>query len=265
MAPVVTLRTEVVHRYVFELRYELGHVYWDRAGRIARELTSREGWDVDSIDPNNCQVTHRDRNMAFDFGPRRLDLHQTQNADVGTLAPVGEFASIAETFSGIVATTLDVPFCTRIGFRVWNLYPMSTQAEAFDALRNLKLFRIDAASEDSLGRPSDAKFSLVVERPKHMLRIALTSFEQNVDLPASVLRAAREKAKDHWRDQKQVRIAQLKAKKIVSTYPHFGILLDLDAYVEDPPNPDALSISAFIVDAMSEMTQVRSLVLERSP
>ena len=50
MATVVDLRTEVIHRYVFELRYDFGQIYWDRAGRIAKAiLAEQEEWDVNTI------------------------------------------------------------------------------------------------------------------------------------------------------------------------------------------------------------------------
>ena len=69
MTSVVDLKTEVIHRYVFELRYEFGQTYWDRAGRVAREILSdSEGWDFDIIDMNHCQLTRRDQNLLFNFG-----------------------------------------------------------------------------------------------------------------------------------------------------------------------------------------------------
>ena len=43
MKTVVDLKTEVIHRYVFELRYDFGQVYWDRAGRISKAILAQQG------------------------------------------------------------------------------------------------------------------------------------------------------------------------------------------------------------------------------
>ena len=62
------MSTEVVHRYVLELRFDFGHVYWDRAGRIAKEILGLEGWDFEQIDMNHCRLSKRDLNVVFNFG-----------------------------------------------------------------------------------------------------------------------------------------------------------------------------------------------------
>ena len=51
-------------------------------------------------------------------------------------------------------------------------------------------------------------------------------------------------------------------KKIVQSFPQFGILVDLDAYIEDPPYPDGLSISDFVASASEDFSIVKKLVLE---
>ncbi len=108
MASVVNVRTEVIHRYVFELRYDFGQVYWDRAGRISKAiLAEQEEWDFNAIDVNRCQLVRRSANLAFSFGHEKLDLAQTQTADVEELLPLREFAAIAEKGSDVVANHLD--------------------------------------------------------------------------------------------------------------------------------------------------------------
>ena len=263
MATVVDLRTEVIHRYVFELRYDFGQVYWDRAGRISKAiLAEEEEWDFNAIDINRCQLVRRAANMAFNFGHEKLDLAQTQNADVEELLPLHEFAAIAEKSAGIVANHLEMDSFPRIGFRAWLLYPAADREKSCSFVRNLKLFRLHPAATKALGTPSEVSYRLVVERPSHMLRIAVAPFEQQVDLPPRVLRAARTKAKDRHRGQKQVLIDQQKAKKTIGHYPQFGLLLDFDSYVEDPPYPDEFPISDFIANSFEDFQQAREVVLE---
>src|ERR1022692_2087492 len=88
MALIVKPVTEVIHRYVVELKYEFGQVYWDRAGRIAKSILNENvDWDFDTIDTNRCQLSNRERNVAFSFGSEKLDLSQTQSSEVETLIP----------------------------------------------------------------------------------------------------------------------------------------------------------------------------------
>lgn len=262
MATPAVLTTGIAHRYVYELRYEFGQVYWDRAGRIAKEiLAENKEWEFDAIDLNRCRLSHRDSNMMFNFGPEKLDLSQTQNADVEHLLSVGEFGALAEVVTSIVVEQLDLVYFPRIGFRKWRLYGTTDREQSYQFMRDLKLFRMESSVTDALGEIFEVSHRLVVERKEHMVRIALGPFEQQVALSPSIIRAAKEKAHQHPRQQKQILIDQMMAKRKIEHYPLFGILLDMDAYVEDPPYPDGLSVSDFIATADDDFDDLRRTVL----
>lgn len=262
MGTVVGLGVGIVHKYVYELRYDFGQVYWDRAGRIAKEILSeREEWDFDKIDIKHCQLVNRDLNLAFNFGHAKLDLSQTQSVDVESLLDVGEFAKLAETITSTVVDNLDLEFFPRVGFRVWHLYPSMDREQSHQMVQDLKLFSLDPALSSTLGDVSEVSHRLVVDRKKHMLRIAVAPFEQQVELPPSLIRAAKVQAKKESHGQRQKRIDALKAQKTIKHFPHFGVLLDLDAYFEDPPYPDDLSISDFITRAFEDFREIMRTVL----
>jgi hypothetical protein len=261
MATVVGLKTEVVHRYVFELRFEFGHVYWDRAGRIAKEILGIEGWDFEQIDMNHCHLARRDRNLNVNFGPGKLDLSQTQGPDVAELMPPGEFGATAEELATIVVKHLEVDTFPRIGFRVWHLYPSADREESQHLVQSLRMFSTDSQIQERLGPVSEVSHRLVVERPAHMLRIAVAPFEQAVELPPSVVRAAKPKTRDLRHNRKGF-LDKLKAERIIRNYPQFGLLVDLDAYVEDPPYPDDLAASDFITNAIQDFETIKPLLLE---
>ncbi len=271
VTPVVDLKTEVVHRYVFELRYELGQAYWDRAGRTAREiLSNNEGWDFRSIDVNTCQVVREDVNLVFSFGHAKLDLAETQTADVETLLPSGEFGKIAETVTTTVVKNLELQFFPRIGLRAWHLYPSIDRDQSYEFARRLKLFNLDSETEQTLGPVFESSFRLVVARDNHMLRIAVAPFEQQINLSLSLIRTAKAKPFKQESDKKrqpgidkrqQALIDKMKAQKKIEHYPQFGLLLDLDAYIEDPPYPDHLSVSDFVASAIDDFTRVKRTIL----
>jgi hypothetical protein len=175
-----------------------------------------------------------------------------------------EFGATADVLAEKVARVLELEAFTRIGFRAWHLYPTASKADAFERIESLKLFSIDPELQQRLGQVSDRSHTLVVERPDHMARVALTAFEQRVEIPPSVLDAARGRARDSWKDQKQLMIAKLRAKKIVDAYPADGLLLDIDAYVEEPPYPTGLSVSDFVSSAARDVQEIKKLVLAKS-
>ena len=258
----LNLNTEVIHKYVFELRYDFGQLYWDRSGRVAKQILNEfDDWDFDSVDGGRCQLSNREQNVAFNFGPERLDLSQSQNADVDSLMDVGEFAKFAEDATARVIESLELEFFSRIGFRVLHLYPASDRENAEQLVGKLKLFQIDRDMSDVIRAPTEMSFRIVTERDKNMLRIAVSPFEQNIPLSPRILLAAKTEARQLSRNQRRARIDQLKAKKKIEHYPQFGVLLDLDAYLEEPPVPTDLSISEFILEAYADFSAVKSEVL----
>ena len=175
MDTIVSLSTEVIHRFVFEVRYDFGQLYWDRAGRVSRQILSAfENWDSDSVSITTSRLSNRELNMVFNFGPAKLDLAQTQDADVDQLVSVGEFAKIAEDATSIVIESLELEWFSRIGFRMWHLYPTSDRNEAVSRISELRHFRIDTQSSPAISNPTDIAYHVVEERSKNMLRIAIS-------------------------------------------------------------------------------------------
>jgi hypothetical protein len=189
--------------------------------------------------------------------------------------PPDKFGGMAELLAEIVVKHLEVDTSPRIGFRVWHLYPTGDRDESYDHMRALAAFRLDDGALQSLGDVSETAHRLVVERQKHMLRVAVVPFEQNIELPPSVVQAAKLKThrvrsgeeRDKYRTKaaryrrKRALLDKLKAERTIKSYPQFGVLLDLDAYIEDPPFPDDLSISDFVSNAVDDFAQVKPIVL----
>ena len=89
MERVVSSVTGVTHRYIFELRYDSGELYWDRSGRVARNLAAEKGWALQSIDPNGSHIWNEDQNLVFTYSSTKLDLVQGQTQQVPNLLSSG--------------------------------------------------------------------------------------------------------------------------------------------------------------------------------
>ena len=55
----------------------------------------------------------------------------------------------------------------------------------------------------------------------------------------------------------------MKAKKAISSYPPVGMMIDLDAYIEDVPYPDEVSARTFIEGAMEDFDVIAEAILSR--
>jgi hypothetical protein len=263
VASVVTLSTGVVHRYIFELRYDFGHLYWDRCGRVINQIiASQEKWNFEKMGSGFCHLRSAEANLDFNYGWAKLDLMQSQDREVSSLLPIGEFGATAEALAGSVVSILQLDHFSRIGFRAHYLYPTSGLDQAHDVLKKLKLFSLHSELDQTLGTTSEASFRTVIQRPEQKVRIALSPFEQQINLSPGVVEAARTKARDRWKDQRKVLLAALKAQHMIKQFPQFGVLLDLDASIEEPPFPDSLSVSDFVSRAESEFRALMPRVLE---
>ena len=261
MPYIVVPATGVQHRFVFELRYECGELYWDRCGRIARTLASREGWALQSIDLNGCHIWNEDKNLIFSYSATKLDLTQAQSQDVTELLSPGEFAQIVEEFAEVVIRSLDVSSFPRIGFRRWMLYAAESVEEASSWIGRMSFFfPCDVLA--NLGDLSYVSHTVVVARSTRMVRVAVTPFEQQVRLAPSVIAAARAKSHKHNRGQDKVLIQKMKAQKAIKAYPAVGMMVDLDAYIEEVPYPHEVCAHTFINEATSDFTTICDAIFQ---
>lgn len=261
---VVDLQKAILHRAVLELRYEFGQLYYDRTGRICRQIVSEhEGWDFGEIGIKGAQLVKADQNLVFSFSDRKLDLQQTQTSEVAALLTPAEFGKLAEEIVGAVVTPLELDTFPRIGFRVWHLFASDSREQSFALMRELRAITLSddfVELEDSVKQVS---FTIVLDRGTHMARLVLAPFEQSIDLPESVTRVASSKARNQPKDQRRALVDQLKAAKMIASFPRFGLMMDVDFYIEDPPFPQGLSVSDFIATMAEDLHKLMQLVLTR--
>jgi hypothetical protein len=174
-----------------------------------------------------------------------------------------EFAKLADAAAKTVTSPLELDTFSRMGFRTWNLFPLGRE-ECDASIQNLQLFPVNRELQAQLGVVSDLSYRIVIERPSHMVRLAISPFEQSVRLPPGLITAANTKPERESHRQRQKRLDSLKAKKVVSSFPPFGLLLDLDAFIEDPPFPDQLSVVDFITRAGDDFEAIKSLALVKA-
>ncbi len=250
----------VNHRFVVELRYLQGELYWDRCGSVARTLAMHEGWSPRGIDTNGCHIVHDDDNVVFSFGPSSLSMAQTQDRDVSTLWEPGNLGATSETFASEVIKAFQLDAFSRIGFRQWILFETDSPEEASETIGDMSMFS-PAKSLSSLGALSKSTHSVEIARETNSVRLTASPFEQPVVIPPSVLSKAKSVPHYKFKEQRKALVEKYKAKKAIESYPRTGVLIDMDAYIEDPP--DTVKIRPFVLGAHEDFKTILKAVLSK--
>jgi hypothetical protein len=259
----LTFGKPILHRLVYELRYDYGYTYLDRAGATINDILKRHpGWVNPQVNPQTGVLRNVNNEMVFNFGPRKLDLSQAQSQKVAELAPIGEFASLAKELTATVLEWLELAEFTRMGFRAWRLYPMGSSDEAKRAVISLGVLSTGLIGKMELGSLSEVSWAAVVENHDVTTRIAVSAIEQNIELDPATLKAALDKAHKHDRHQRRIMAEQVKAQRTVANYPQFAVLVDMDHFVQDPPRPEGDGIAEFITTQFEWGTGVSAKVME---
>lgn len=255
----------VLHRLVFELRYNDGFVYLDRCGQTLNSLLREfPEWECAKADPSSGQLVHRKTNRSFTFGTAKLDLAQTQSPDVVTIGPPQEFGNLCDGLATIVTEELGLCSFSRIGVRAWHLLGAKTREEADNAILGLGFLNQDRMVSAVGGKPTAGSFSLTLEREHAFWRVAVTSVEQDVFTdPTALRRLARSRPRDQDRGQDRALRDKIRAERALKHVPPVAVLVDIDAYMEDPPIPQDLSIREFVANEVDAMRTAAEAIAQQ--
>lgn len=261
--PAPRHRDRILHRIVYELRYDEGYTYLDRCGRTLNRLLGEfPEWEVSSVDPGSGQIVHRHRNKTFSFSCQKLDMGQNQDQQVKSLDAPHDFAAEAEKLSNIVIEELGVSSYPRIGLRAWNLFGVRSTEEAHSFVIGMKALHHEAVTGCIGGTATAGGFSVLLDMPGVVWRVAVATVEQRVSSDPSMLRRmATSTPHRQPSDQRRALLDKIRAEKALATFPPVAVLVDIDAYVEDPGVPDDLKIADFISEQLDRMNEAAEKVM----
>ena len=221
-------------------------------------------WRVQRGAADAIQLTIEDSGLGFNYGPQKLDLSQELSLKNDTMMPFSEFAALADEMTAKVVMGLRlVDASTRIGFRVMYLYQVDTYEALKDLAKSLPALNAQAQFFESLGPSHDQLFRMETDLKTCSVMISLSHFEQNIQLPPSIYDQARVETSKLPAGQRRAFLAKERAKRMLKQFPKFGILLDLDAYVDFPPFPESLRVVDFITNAVADFNTIKKLALAK--
>jgi hypothetical protein len=252
---IVSGKEAVLQKLVFEVRYRFGFTYLDSCGKtvnyIMREYPE---WILrtDQPNPQNAPLVSLRNTCTFNFTALKysFDLEKTLGGKALSPQDVDEFTEQAESVSAVVNEQLSLNEFTRIGLRMWYLFPSTDQKDAESWLIKLGCFGVSNKLADAFESSVDsAGVSVVMTGENRKFRVAFNGVERHsqVDMGEGILNV---RASGLSRDQNKVFMEQQRVKHRMLQNPEHAAMIDVDAFVEEP---NSIETRSFIEDSCRQI------------
>jgi hypothetical protein len=233
----------VYHQLVFEVRFDQGMVYLDRCGAtVNRIIATDKNWVVKNqggagINPQAAPLVNLANGTEFSFNTEHYTFSLTQpvaKEAALTKEDIASFTAEVDAISRIVHVELDLREFRREGFRIWYLFATETEEASENWISSLKAFTIGPQVTAAFkGKLESQSHVLVVATENRKLRISINAVErtENLDLGVQQLNVIPRRLP---KQQREAILDILRAKRRVLANPNYGVMVDIDAYIEDP-------------------------------
>ncbi len=234
----------IIHKVVFEVRYARGFVYLDRCGSITdRIMTTYPQWVVkgEGVNPQNAPLVNVESGTHFSFGPLKYDfsLDQPISKDVAlTKMDLDRFVEEVASISRVVHEELELKYFIREGFRIWYLFGVSSESEAEKWISNLGTFSIAQSVAGAFDGELESQAHVAfIKGSDRKFRIAVNVVERigQLDLGSEILKT---QPRTLPKGQREALLKQLEAKRRVLANPGMAVMVDVDAFLDDPIDVD---------------------------
>lgn len=234
-------KSPILHRLAFELRYLYGYTFLDRCGRTMNAImrVAPEWLPRDQTSPQNSPLLSLENNCVFNFSSIKMDfgLEQPEDVEIGT-ADVNQFVEQIQLVSQIVIDELGLTEFSRIGVRAWYLFRCQDKAESERWLRQLNLFTVSGTLSQAFGgEVESAALSVIIAGSDRKYRIGLNGAERSakVDRGSDIVTI---NPRALSKNQDKILKEQLRRRGSLSAMPIHAVLIDFDAFQEDPISID---------------------------
>jgi hypothetical protein len=231
-------------KIVFELRYRQGFIYLDRCGRTIN--TIREYYPdwisaLSQPSPQVASLINVETGTKFNFNSSKLDL-SLDRASEGALdeTEIARFAEEAENLTEIVIDQLTLVDFSRIGCRIWYLFPSDTMEEARDFLKSLQLSSASPALSSAFeGEVESSALAVTINGKDRKFRVGADVVERyaEVDLGDALLNISVQSLPS--KERRRTLVQREKAKSRMRKNPLYATIIDVDAYRDDPQSVKA--------------------------
>jgi len=256
---VKNLNNKILYRFIFEVRYYYGFTYLDRCGRtINRIMRENPEWRLYTKEPNpqEAPLINIYTRSIFNFSALKYDLtleHDPINKKTLTKDSLDVFSKQADYLSTVVNEELGLNDFSRIGIRIYYLIGTESNENSAILIEKLALFQKNEILEQKLQgqiKGRDLAFIIASEDRKFRFSIEAVERQQSFDFDDIPLNI---KPGRISHDQNKLLAKQEVAKTHLKINPKYGVMIDIDSYIENPLEIDAIE---FIESSFSKNEQI---------
>lgn len=234
-------RSGVLTKVVLEVKYRDGYVFLDRCGRIINQiLREYPEWLPKGVDPQNAGLVsmHNGCTLGFSSLQYTFLLEKSLGDEPLSSNSIDTFTEQIETITPILHDQLTLRAFTRIGCRAWYMFGADSKEDAEKWLVTLPCWQINPKLAGAFGgQVSSVLTSIGISAPEVSYRISISAVERQaqIDLGQEILSV---RASALSKNQHQHLIEQQKTRRRLSASPQFAVMIDLDAFHDEPPSID---------------------------
>ncbi|MCI0622491.1 MAG: hypothetical protein L0387_12660 [Acidobacteria bacterium] len=232
-------KSSILHKVVFELRYDQGFTYLDKCGRTVNEITRNyPDWMIKGSgpDPNNAALVSIKNGCLLNFSSFKYDL-SLEKALGGTPVSVDQFTEFVDQVSDISYILMDqlgLKEFKRIGIREWHLFPGEDKESSERWLSGMGCYTISPRLCEAFdGKVESTGVTVIIDGLDRKFRIGFNQVERSaqLDLGQEILHV---RASSLSKNQDKVLRQQMQVRRRLLANPEFAAMIDIDAFIEDP-------------------------------
>jgi hypothetical protein len=266
MPQTIKGKVPVTLKVAFEVRYRQGYTYLDRCGRTINLIQEyHPEWIIAGSQPNPQSGTmlNVERGTKLSFSSHKFDMGIDRPTLAGDLdqEKIEQFATDAEELSSIVFDQLGLADFSRIGCRVWFLFPADSEVESWKFLDSLNLYSVSPALIAAFGERESATFSMTATGQDRKFKVSCEFVERTieVDVGEAVVNVPVQALPSH--ERRKALLKKLEAKSRKEKHPPFATSIDIDAYREDP---EILKPAEFVLSSIKMASEGLRAAIEKA-
>jgi hypothetical protein len=257
----------LLRRMLCELRYQDGQLYLDHCGRLLKRLMKEAPEWVVAPNPTpqgtSAYNVRMGIQLVFAMSAASLSLDKTTADDViGTDELEGFLDQLDSTLS-LVLDELEVTEFTRLGYREQYYFPCDNKEESERWLLDLGLVTVCPTLGQAFSSTLESVgVAIATQGTDCRYRIGLNTVERSAQIPFGETTLTVQ-ASAAPKDQRKVLVESLKVKRQRQVNSAFAVVLDLDAFLLDPVEPD---IRGFVGERIkTNLVQFREALPKDTP
>jgi hypothetical protein len=242
---------------VCEVRYDDGQLYLDHCGRLLKKLLKDAPEWIVCPNPTPQGTSLFDivaaTQLGFSMASASLALDKSLGDEVISEEEAGDFIKQVGAVLTLVLDELEVSRFTRLGYREQYFFPFESKEESENWIRGLGLFTVAPtflegfhASQEEMG------VVVVIEGEDCRYRVGLNGVERSAQVPVGEA-SVNIRSSLASKEQKQALLQAMKKKRQRQIDSAFAVVLDIDAYQQEPVEPD---IAGFVKERNSSNLQM---------